>query len=299
MEDEDQAEEEDGGSKLTPFFTLIADESSGAHYHPTVHYVFADDDAEIITRAACNQLEQDETAALQGIAGATDTQSSQGRSSNHNRKTQTEDEPGAKKREHVLIIDVAPSAAVNSTIAPPSSSSYQALGSEETATPEGVKQGREEGSRGGEGGGLPYTITTTSSLSADWQVLSSEITTAPSFDGIATPGTTTTSVPPGSEAGLMLRIEGTGVLGDGDRADGRGRRQGNAIAGANVGEGERLEELVRRFEDGLDVVRRVLDQGSRPPHGRDQQQQLDHRQLDHRGLGPGPGPDARDEKELT
>ncbi|KAF2771126.1 hypothetical protein EJ03DRAFT_45852 [Teratosphaeria nubilosa] len=35
-----------------PFFTLIEDPESGEVHHPTVHYVFADDDQEILTDAA-------------------------------------------------------------------------------------------------------------------------------------------------------------------------------------------------------------------------------------------------------
>ena len=40
-----------------PFFTLIEDPESGAYHHPTVHYVFADDDQEIITAAAMDALD--------------------------------------------------------------------------------------------------------------------------------------------------------------------------------------------------------------------------------------------------
>ncbi|CZT15561.1 uncharacterized protein RCC_01414 [Ramularia collo-cygni] len=35
-----------------PFFTLIEDSTTGEHQHPTVHYLFADDDQEILTAAA-------------------------------------------------------------------------------------------------------------------------------------------------------------------------------------------------------------------------------------------------------
>jgi hypothetical protein len=42
-----------------PFFTLIDNPSTSEHHHPTVHYIFADDDAEIITEAACRALAHD------------------------------------------------------------------------------------------------------------------------------------------------------------------------------------------------------------------------------------------------
>lgn len=43
-----------------PFFALIENQSNAEHHHPTVHYIFADDDADIITEAACRALAQDE-----------------------------------------------------------------------------------------------------------------------------------------------------------------------------------------------------------------------------------------------
>lgn len=40
-----------------PFFTLIEDPVTGEHYHPKVHYVFSDDDADVLTSAALDALE--------------------------------------------------------------------------------------------------------------------------------------------------------------------------------------------------------------------------------------------------
>jgi hypothetical protein len=55
--DEDLPYPEEEGSLLPPpdfkpFFTLIEDTETGEHHHPTVHYLFADDDQEILTAAA-------------------------------------------------------------------------------------------------------------------------------------------------------------------------------------------------------------------------------------------------------
>jgi hypothetical protein len=44
-----------------PFFTLIEDTTSGEHYHPYVHYVFADDDPAIVTAASMRSLGLDDT----------------------------------------------------------------------------------------------------------------------------------------------------------------------------------------------------------------------------------------------
>ena len=47
-----------------PFFTLIEDTTSGEHYHPYTHYVFADDDPTIITAASMRGLGLDDTKYL-------------------------------------------------------------------------------------------------------------------------------------------------------------------------------------------------------------------------------------------
>ncbi|KAF2230819.1 hypothetical protein EV356DRAFT_519331 [Viridothelium virens] len=40
-----------------PFFTLIEDAETGAHFHPAVHYLFADDDPERLTDACLRALD--------------------------------------------------------------------------------------------------------------------------------------------------------------------------------------------------------------------------------------------------
>jgi hypothetical protein len=44
-----------------PFFTLIEDTTTGEHYHPYVHYIFADDDPAIVTAASMRSLGLDDT----------------------------------------------------------------------------------------------------------------------------------------------------------------------------------------------------------------------------------------------
>lgn len=51
---------EEVSTDFQPFFTLIENPSTSEHHHPAVHYIFADDDAEIITEAACRALAQDD-----------------------------------------------------------------------------------------------------------------------------------------------------------------------------------------------------------------------------------------------
>ncbi|KAF2254842.1 hypothetical protein BU26DRAFT_146308 [Trematosphaeria pertusa] len=47
-----------------PFFTIVEDPTTGEHYHPYVHYVFADDDPVIVTAAAMRSLGLDDTKYL-------------------------------------------------------------------------------------------------------------------------------------------------------------------------------------------------------------------------------------------
>ncbi|KAF2753027.1 hypothetical protein EJ05DRAFT_230454 [Pseudovirgaria hyperparasitica] len=48
-------------ANFAPFFTVIEDTATGEHYHPSVHYIFSDDDQEIITAAAMRELGYDDS----------------------------------------------------------------------------------------------------------------------------------------------------------------------------------------------------------------------------------------------
>ncbi|KAF2501263.1 hypothetical protein BU16DRAFT_613187 [Lophium mytilinum] len=49
---------------FSPFFTLIEDAATGEHYHPSLHYLFADDDPILLTAASMRALGVDEAALL-------------------------------------------------------------------------------------------------------------------------------------------------------------------------------------------------------------------------------------------
>lgn len=75
-----------------PFFSLIEDTTTHEHFHPTVHYIFADDDADIITEAACRSLTQENDS--QAITSATES------------RYLPSERPGVK--EHYLVLDIQP-----------------------------------------------------------------------------------------------------------------------------------------------------------------------------------------------
>lgn len=93
-----------------PFFTLIEDTTSGEHYHPYTHYVFADDDPTIITAASMRGLGLDDTKYLPHDApGGGERRRNQGSEEGDEQDSPVESPlpppiPGVK--EHYLIIDV-------------------------------------------------------------------------------------------------------------------------------------------------------------------------------------------------
>jgi len=194
-EDEEAVEGESsqfGPATFQPFFALIEDSATNEHHHPTVHYIFADDDADIITEAAFRSLELDKTSELHETSQVQDQE-------------QEEDEGKLppydhRTREHYLILDVQPVAK-----------------------------------------GSSYEVTSAHSLSSEWQVLRTNITTAPTFNAEA----------PDVEDGLMLKIEG------------RGNTPPDAESEKNRidKEKESLEAMVERFQKRLDDIRRTMEAG--------------------------------------
>lgn len=55
---EPQPEHLEAPPDFRPFFTMIEDTESGDQYHPSVHYIFADDDQDILTDAALTAIDQ-------------------------------------------------------------------------------------------------------------------------------------------------------------------------------------------------------------------------------------------------
>ncbi|KAI1614519.1 hypothetical protein EDD37DRAFT_637967 [Exophiala viscosa] len=128
-----------------PFFTLIEDSVSNEHHHPTVHYIFADDDSDIIAEAACRSLETLDPQQQQ----ASVAQHEHAHESEHDDTATRLPAPTAGMREHYLVLDVHPR-----THPPPQDSS---------------------------GARMTYEVTSAQSFSADWQALRSSITAAPTM----------------------------------------------------------------------------------------------------------------------
>jgi hypothetical protein len=117
-EDEDEIPYPEPSSEQTllpppnfkPFFTLIEDTTTGEHYHPYVHYIFADDDPAIVTAASMRSLGLDDTKYMPHEArDENDEQQRQGISSEDGEDPILDSPlpppiPGV--REHYLIVDL-------------------------------------------------------------------------------------------------------------------------------------------------------------------------------------------------
>jgi hypothetical protein len=212
---------EDAGLPLQhlfqPFFTLIEDSTTHEHFHPTVHYIFADDDADIITEAALRSIEQNQLAPDESQASASGP------------KPQAEPEehtpasrylPHAKDgvREHYIVLDIE---------RPPPIAQGPA-GSAEAPQP-----GTSSGSNTLRQSQTGFEVVNAYSMSADWQVMRTGIGKAP-------------TMAEDEDEGLMLRIEG---------------RSGTPPEAKVVG--ETMEDMIERFERGLEDVKLVMEANRR------------------------------------
>ncbi len=206
-----------------PFFTLIEDTVTNEHHHPTVHYIFADDDTDIITEAALRSLEVlDPSQAT--AQGQSNTQSRVQNAGDDTLNTSRLPPPVAGMREHYIVLDVhqqpQPIAQDGDPLAAPTSYTYE--------------------------------VSSAHSLSAEWQVLRTSISTAPTIgDNPAT-----------DDEGLMLRIEGRGNT-PGDTAVGAERGKGKETETAS--EKESMEDMIERFQKRLEDVRMVMEAGGTFP----------------------------------
>lgn len=196
-----------------PFFTLIEDSNTHEHFHPTVHYIFADDDADIITEAALKSLEQNQIEPDESQTSASRTRPPPEEHGPDNRYL-PQPKPGVK--EHYIVLDV--DSGLTDAPAP-------------TASGEGAPPGTSSGSNTQSQTG--FEVVNAYSMSADWQVLRTAISKAPTMGE-------------DEDEGLMLRIEG---------------RTGTPPETKQVG--ETMEEMIERFERGLEDVRLVMEASRR------------------------------------
>lgn len=189
-------------ANFSPFFALVEDATTAEHHHPSVHYVFSDDDPELHTAVFMR--------ALGDNAPASPTATK-----HHDGAAEEEEEggggdllppPAPGVRERYIVVDLTPD---------------------------------------GQG------VAGATSLSRDWQVVGTAVAPAPSFaeDGADDAG---------GGGALMLRVEGAEMAGGrmaGDEVvltlgDARKSADGDLVSG--------MEELLQRFDGGVDMLRKVV-----------------------------------------
>ncbi|CAG8894163.1 unnamed protein product [Penicillium egyptiacum] len=217
--DETEAHPEEGKEQppshpaFQPFFTLIEDAHSSDYHHPTVHYIFSDDDTDIVTEAALRSLATQQEA----LSDSKKDQIAQTQASNLQDETKDPSNPDLAKstllpppvpgvRENYVILDIEPSprtpeaaqtSPVTEQVAPGKGGGGTRSISSSPANAPTVP--RDQGHPHPQ-----YRVTAAQSFSSTWQVLNTEVVPAPTFEN-SNPGES-----PGH--GLMLKIRGTGGL---------------------------------------------------------------------------------------
>ncbi|KAL2001413.1 hypothetical protein VTN02DRAFT_1794 [Thermoascus thermophilus] len=266
--------------QFRPFFTLIEDANSSDYHHPTVHYIFSDDDTDLVTEAALRALEADHgTSPPTGNGASRWRQAAQeqqdeepygeedeleGRQSGP-RKTSSLPPPIPGVREQYIILDMEPSNpepqgadAFAATAAPGGTTSLST-----SPVAQHHQPNQPQTHPHAHPPSLPFTITSAHSLTPSWQVLDTQLTPAPTFDN-----NTTNGEHPGSGS-LMLKIKGTAGL-PRDRI-------------VRDRDGQTLEEMMEQFEKRMDELRRVIEAGGHVPPAA--------------GPGPEPEPETREEAD--
>lgn len=207
-----------------PFFTLIEDVHTSEYHHPAVHYIFSDDDTDIVTEAALRSLEAQQNALPDSKKEQIlehQSQYSYGEDELPSRKTDLLPPPRPGVRDNFIILDVEP------------------------ASPEVTKEnGGEQPGSSAQPRPVPtqFRVTSAQSLAPTWQVLNPELAPAPTFEN-SDPGEA-------ASQGMMLKIRGTAGLPSGTPGRDRGDR------GAH-----RLEDMMDQFAKRMSELQMVIDEG--------------------------------------
>ncbi|EEQ92332.1 uncharacterized protein BDCG_07452 [Blastomyces dermatitidis ER-3] len=241
-------------SPFRPFFTVIQDAHSSEYHHPTVHYIFSDDDTDLITEAALRALEAGQgTNALRGSSNAHLREVDEDEQSGAHTKTSSLPPPVPGVQEHYIVVDIHPSHidAARNHLAESSnintrdpSNSTEGLGPTSAASQPTNETLQPP---------YPFTISSAHSLSPSWQILNSRLCTARTFDSSTNSPTAASASannrPSSPVGGLMLEIEGTSGVGFTSSLH---RSQDHQ---------HRLEEMMEQFEKRMEELRQIIAAG--------------------------------------
>lgn len=230
------AEPQDGTPQqpaFQPFFTLIEDIPAGEYHHPTVHYIFSDDDTDIITEAALRSLEaqQDALPASKkhvyiGQHGGTEGQEPS--------TLLPPPIPGVQEKYLVLDVETVPASEHTTPAAAPATINFGAGITNTMSTSPATQPSPSTGTASHP----HFRVTSAKSFSPDWQVMRSEMVPAPTFEN--------NEDGDGTGHGLMLKIHGTAGL---PYAAESGRERGTP----------RLEDMMNQFAKRMAELQTVID----------------------------------------
>ena len=199
-------ESDDARPAFTPFFTLIEDTSTSTHRHPAVHYIFSDDDPDLITQASLRALSPPSSAA--SASSLQNTKPGESAIDDSSEASASAQQPSRNRnaQERYVVVDVGP---------------------------------------GGD------TIAAARSLTADWQVLGVDVTSAPTWERETGPVEE-------RDNALMLRIEGAEMLGSGGAAEDHDDDEDEDDERRGEGSAEDMQELLTLFEQRMAMLRKVV-----------------------------------------
>lgn len=272
---------------LNPFFTLIEDANTAEYYHPSVHYIFSDDDTDILTEAAVRSLEAEQGSPPNTAAKGPNKQQQQ-RQQQHQISYNEEDEliAGSRKAESLLpppipgvkdnyiILDVEPTSVDTSQKMPdpdpnPAGATRSPISTSpanQTAMPPPPQQQQQQQTP-------QFKVTSAHSLTPAWQILNTELVPAPTFEN-------NTSGEQPLNGGLMLKIHGTPGLPPSTLAKDKDRERDKERGT------QRLEDMMDQFAKRMAELRLVIDDGElqtdqQHQHHQEQQQQQHGEQTPH------------------
>ncbi|KAJ5109612.1 hypothetical protein N7532_002257 [Penicillium argentinense] len=219
-----------------PFFTILADAHSPVIHHPTVHYIFSDDDTDIIKEAGFRSLHM-QRITIPSIEKDSELEDDHEGSTEHD--PEEEEKPALPPaipgvRTHYLLLDVKPfaTAVERNTSAVQNMSTFPSVPSASPSNP--VSALPKPDQPAGLHTRAQYRVNSAKSFSPTWQILNAELVPAPTFD-----------YQDNSDAqshGMMLNIRGT---------SGAPQEQRNKEEG--------LEDLMDRFESQMAELQAVID----------------------------------------
>lgn len=250
-----------------PLFTLVTDSTTRAVHHPRVHYIFSDDDPDILTDALAQYSQQHESQPQQQRRQSPFKGSSPSGSSSH-KGLPPSSSSSVPFSDRAIVLDLVPK-----SIASPSGDNDPTAAVSITALPR------------------QYEVAWASSLSSDWAVLSARLSAMPNDDDNARGDTVDDDDEAGAQAQrqsqqrFMLQIEGVDAgagipisstanrtrkssaaarrpsLGDREMRMSSGSASGDKGAAQQASAKEDYGVIVDEFGKRMGVLRKVLDTG--------------------------------------